>query len=103
MNKHPLKVGDLLKSVWGYDQTNVDYYQVVALNGATMVTIRPIAARQTTSPSNSMVGTCTPVKGDFTGSPRRCRPGSSGDIKLTSYSWARPCSDDDCSRWSSYA
>ena len=28
-----LKVGDVLRSSWGYDQTNVDYYEVVELVG----------------------------------------------------------------------
>ena len=28
-NNHSLKVGDILSSSWGYDQTNNDFYQVV--------------------------------------------------------------------------
>ena len=40
--KHSFKVGDILASSWGYEQTNVSLYQVVALNGATMVTVKPI-------------------------------------------------------------
>tara|TARA_Y100000593_G_scaffold92335_1_gene183590 strand:+ start:6765 stop:7406 length:642 start_codon:yes stop_codon:yes gene_type:complete len=31
--KHPYKVGDILTGSWGYDQTNVDMYQVVAVKG----------------------------------------------------------------------
>jgi uncharacterized protein YegJ (DUF2314 family) len=27
--KNPAKVGDILESMWGYDQTNIDYYQVI--------------------------------------------------------------------------
>lgn len=30
---NPYKVGDILYSSWGYDQTNIDFYQVVAVNG----------------------------------------------------------------------
>lgn len=37
---HSFKVGDLLFSSWGYEQTNVDFYQVVALKGRTMVTVK---------------------------------------------------------------
>ena len=40
--QHSFKVGDILASSWGYEQTNIDLYQVVALNGATMVTVKPI-------------------------------------------------------------
>lgn len=36
------KVGDILIASWGYDQTNVDYYQVVALVGTSSVRIRKI-------------------------------------------------------------
>lgn len=32
-----LKVGDVLYSSWGYEQTNIDYYKVVAVKGKTMV------------------------------------------------------------------
>lgn len=31
--KHPYKVGDILNGSWGYGQTNVNFYQVVAVKG----------------------------------------------------------------------
>ena len=34
-----LEVGHILKSSWGYDQTNVDFYQVVELVGTKSVKI----------------------------------------------------------------
>lgn len=37
---HSLKVGDILSASWGYEQTNVDFYQVIALKGKTMVTVK---------------------------------------------------------------
>ena len=40
-----LKVGDYLESSWGYDQTNVDFYKVVALVGKTMVSIVPVKGK----------------------------------------------------------
>lgn len=40
--QHSFKVGDILASSWGWEQTNIDLYQVVALNGATMVTVKPV-------------------------------------------------------------
>ena len=39
---HSFKVGDILASSWGYEQTNVCLYQVVELNGATMVTVKRV-------------------------------------------------------------
>jgi len=44
--KHSLNVGDILYDTWGYDQTNVDFYQVVAV-GEKSVKIRPISSRNT--------------------------------------------------------
>ena len=40
---HSLRVGDILAASWGYEQTNVDLYQVVALKGRTMVSVRRCA------------------------------------------------------------
>jgi len=39
---HSFEVGDVLASSWGYEQTNITLYQVVALNGASMVTVKEI-------------------------------------------------------------
>ena len=40
--KHSFKVGDILYSSWGYEQTNIDFYQVAELNGSSMVTLKPV-------------------------------------------------------------
>jgi len=40
-----LDVGDVLKSVWGYDQTNVDYYKVTRLVGKTTVELVQIGSK----------------------------------------------------------
>ena len=39
-----IQVGDIFYSSWGYDQTNVDFYQVVGLTGAS-VKVRQVAQR----------------------------------------------------------
>lgn len=41
-----VEVGDIFYSMWGYDQTNVDFYQVVKKT-AKMITLRPIEAEST--------------------------------------------------------
>lgn len=38
-----LQVGDILYSSWGYEQTNIDFYQVVGLKGNASVVIRKLA------------------------------------------------------------
>ena len=40
---HTLKLGDLLSSSWGYDQTNVDFYQVVEVVGPNSVKIQKVS------------------------------------------------------------
>lgn len=42
VNAFGVKVGDLFHSSWGYDQTNNDYFQVVALVGKSSVRVREV-------------------------------------------------------------
>jgi len=44
---HPIKPGDIFYTSWGYDQTNVDFYQIVSLSGKTGVKVRQIGATVT--------------------------------------------------------
>jgi hypothetical protein len=43
-----VKVGDIFYSSWGYDQTNVDFYEVVGLTGAS-VKVREVAQERLSS------------------------------------------------------
>lgn len=63
---NPYKVGDLLYNSWGYDQTNIDFYQVVAV-GAKSVKIRPIASAYVKEGYCSMSEFVAPVPDAFTG------------------------------------
>jgi len=40
------EVGDVLRCSWGYEQTNIDYYQVVRLVGKQSVEIQEIASER---------------------------------------------------------
>lgn len=42
VNKYGVKVGDIFCMSWGYEQTNVNFFQVVALAGETSVRVREI-------------------------------------------------------------
>lgn len=84
---HKLAVGDVLRSSWGYDQTNIDYYEVVALVGKASVSIRPIA--QETTETAYLQGKCVPVKGSYTGEAMTKRVSESGDsVRIESYASA---------------
>ena len=37
-----VKVGDVFVDSWGWEQTNIDFYQVVGLRGKSSVELRPI-------------------------------------------------------------
>lgn len=40
-----IKVGDLFSCSWGYEQTNVDFFQVIALVGSKSVRVRQVAPK----------------------------------------------------------
>lgn len=65
--KHDVKVGDIFKSSWGYDQTNIDFYEVIAVSGKS-ATVSPIGQ---VSEGNgcALQGVCVPAPGKFTGKP----------------------------------
>jgi hypothetical protein len=87
---HTLKVGDLLETSWGYDQTNVEFFEVVALVGRSMVEVREVAQR--VRETGFMSGTCGPVAGEYVGAPMRKRvlEGNTLDIH-GGFGYARPC------------
>jgi hypothetical protein len=105
---HELKVGSILRSSWGYDQTNVDFYQVTKLIGAKMVEIQQIAGEG--FETLAMQGETAPMVGSFKGKPMRKR--AQGDtVKIESYAYARLMKPKlvggvptyESSRFSSYA
>lgn len=63
---NPYKVGELLYNSWGYDQTNIDYYQITAVKGRT-VTIRPIASKIVPGSEGFMSERVCPSRDNFTG------------------------------------
>lgn len=86
--RHSLQVGDVLVCSWGYDQTNIDYYQVTELHGAHFVSVREIKAN--CSDAGNMTGTSTPRVNDFLPGVMRCRVNAQNSIKIKSYAYARP-------------
>jgi hypothetical protein len=62
-----VKAGDIFYNSWGYDQTNIDWYQVVSLTkSGKSVKVRPIAGKM--KETGFMSGITVPQKGKFSGS-----------------------------------
>ncbi len=54
---HEFEVGQLFYHSWGYDQTNIDYYELVELKGKCMGKVVPICSKTISSnPPQEMVG-----------------------------------------------
>lgn len=81
-----LKVGDILVSSWGYEQTNVNYFQVLRITGKS-VEIQGIR-KHSHGEDGFMTGKCEPIANDFFGKKmmKRYVPGQS--IRISSYEYA---------------
>jgi hypothetical protein len=64
------KIGDILSASWGYDQTNVDFYQVVAVTAAS-VKIRAILSRVVEATDHAVQVVAIPDAFDDAKSARR--------------------------------
>jgi hypothetical protein len=96
-----VKIGDIFVSSWGYDQTNIDFYQVIDRT-AKMVTVREV--KTTRERAHDMGSYVMPVKDAFLdseepfekiyGKPlkRRLKINSYGEVFFQPkyYSYARP-------------
>ena len=85
---HTLKVGDVLYSSWGYDQTNVDFYEVIKIIGKAMVEVCKIGGRvdHGDGPCEYVV----PVPGSYIDEPMKKRATSDNYIRIASYATAGP-------------
>ena len=59
-----VEVGSIFSHSWGYDQTNIQYYEVVKMTGQT-VTIRELC--QNKEDTGLAQGKCTPIPGKYYG------------------------------------
>lgn len=65
---HNVKVGDIFRCSWGYDQTNIDFFECTKVIGA-MIEVRPIS--QMSEENGFMSGECVPCQGSYKGDPMR--------------------------------
>jgi hypothetical protein len=64
----PVAVGDIFCSSWGYNQTNIDYYEVVAVSKTGRAKLHAIAKTSLSDPEGAS-HTVGPVRGAFLGDP----------------------------------
>ena len=64
---HGFAVGDVVVSSWGYEQTNIDFYEVVRVLSPKTVAVRQIAATldPDSTPGGAMSGFKRPTRGAF--------------------------------------
>jgi hypothetical protein len=62
--QHNIKAGDIFYNSWGYDQTNIDFYQVVATTAKT-ISLRKIKGFSTDYDARLMYGNKKAVKDSF--------------------------------------
>ena len=93
-----MPIGTLLVNSWGYEQTNVDFYQVVGHQGRVTVRVVAIGAKRVEeATSGAMADTCTPdLDAPTTGETFTARMVDQDTITL-------PNSRHHASRWSGRA
>lgn len=80
---HDMKEGDILVSSWGYDQTNVDFYQVVGVSGKTVL-IREISKKVVREERGADY--VAPIPNKFIGAVLKKQPRQGGSVRLNSFS-----------------
>lgn len=87
---HSLKVGDILVSSWGYDQTNVDFYKVKKLIGKSMVELIAVGSDTVEGSGYDHGMACEVVaipQAEY-GEPFKKKANSTNYVSLNSYSSA---------------
>jgi hypothetical protein len=81
---HTLKLNDILYSSWGYEQTNVNFYQVVKTT-AQSVWIKEVKKQKVAT--SDMTGTATPLINEFEidAKERMYRVREDNSIRIESY------------------
>ena len=93
--RHGFEPGDIFKSEWGYDQTNVDYFEVISTTEK-MLTVCKIEGASSQE-EGFMTARCVPAPGQFKGEPFKVLAQKNydgngpkdGHFKVASYATAR--------------
>ena len=101
-----IKVGDIFSSSWGYEQTNVYFYQVVGLKGKSTALLRRIAGER--HYDGPMSGSTVPARDAFIGEEVQQKRIQVTDktgrphFKMASYEYAYPHRDGEARRFSEW-
>lgn len=76
---HSLKVGEIIYNSWGWEQTNVDFYEIVKVS-AHFVWVQKLKA--TTNETSFMAGNTTALPGTASGEITRHKVSRSGSVKF---------------------
>jgi hypothetical protein len=94
---HTLKVGDIARTSWGWEQTNVEFVEVVRVPSGKSVVVRQIECRESLSEGVApMSGYVTPTPGVFCGHEKTCRVREGNIIvkPVNAHSDGYPCAAD---------
>jgi hypothetical protein len=126
-NKYGVKVGDLFYASWGYEQTNVDFFQVIELVGESSVRVREVypamieerptcsmAADRTYAITNEILPAASSsvfIRDQEKGDLKRIKPGYNSDpaeankncfFYLDSFANAYKCTGDSMTTYESW-
>lgn len=93
-----VKIGDVFSASWGYDQTNVDYYEVVGKRGS-MVDLREIGLISVEGGGCDMCDYVVPAKGHYISDEiitKRIMCAGKGCSPYVKFSGFNDASLDDC-------
>ncbi|BCA97241.1 hypothetical protein TUM19329_36020 (plasmid) [Legionella antarctica] len=100
MNNHSLQIGSILYTSWGYEQTNIDFYEVTRLIGKTTLELREIS--QSCVPGQyGLSGKTKPIPSHFVSDPFKKRISTEGSVRIDghgAYIWS-----GEALNYSSYA
>lgn len=127
VNKYGVKVGDIFSASWGYEQTNVDFFQVIALVGECSVRVREVhpqmidekptcsmAADRTYKLTNEILPAASRsvfIKDQENGDLKRIKPGYHKDpeqankycyFTLDTFATAHKCNGDTVTEYESW-
>lgn len=84
--QHDIKVGDIFYTSWGYDQTNVDFFEVVALK-AKAVVVREVASKTVREERGADYVAAVP--GAYVGPPMTKVPQMGNSLKIDGHHASR--------------
>lgn len=87
MNHNSLQIGSILYASWGYDQTNIDFYEVTKLIGRTTLELRELK-QELISDGFGLSGKTKPIPGNYISPPFRKRINMHGSVKIDEVSRA---------------